>query len=135
MRRFSKDLAQRAKEDAGVKAYKSMGTPMMVDIMSKVGSFPTRYWHKGTAEHQGQINAAALHERCEVSPHACLKCFIACGRMSTVKEGRHQGLKIEGPEYETIYSFGGLCEVQSIEEVAYLNDLCDPLGPGYHQCG
>ena len=62
MRRFSKDLAQRAKEDAGVKAYKSMGTPMMVDIMSKVGSFPTRYWHKGTTEHQGQINAAALHE-------------------------------------------------------------------------
>ena len=130
VRRFSKDLAQRAKEDAGVKAYKSMGTPMMVDIMSKVGRrpSPTRYWHKGRADHQAQINAAALHERCEVSPHACLKCFIACGRMSTVKEGRHKGLKIEGPKYETIYAFGGLCEIQSIEEVAYLNDLCDRLG-------
>jgi aldehyde:ferredoxin oxidoreductase len=128
VRRFSKSLAQRAKEDAGVKAYKSMGTPMMVDIMSKVGSFPTRYWQKGQAEHQAQINAPALHERCEVTPHACLKCFIACGRLSTVKEGRHKGLKIEGPEYETIYAFGGLCEVQSIEEIAYLNDLCDRLG-------
>ena len=125
---FAKGLAKRAKDDAGVKAYKSMGTPMMVDIMSNVGSFPTRYWHKGQAEHRENINAAALHERLEVIPNACLKCFIACGRLSTVKEGRHKGLKIEGPEYETIYTFGGLCEVDSIEEIAYLNDICDRLG-------
>ena len=48
--------------------------------------------------------------------------------MSTVKQGRHAGLKIEGPEYETIYAFGGLCEVDSIEEIMYLNDICDRLG-------
>ncbi|MGO9571444.1 MAG: aldehyde ferredoxin oxidoreductase family protein [Desulfomonilaceae bacterium] len=125
---FAKGLSQRAKDDPGVKAYKSMGTPMMVDIMSRVGSFPTHYWHKGTAEHRERINAVALHERCDVTPHACLKCFIACGRLSTVKEGRHKGLKIEGPEYETIYAFGGLCEVDSVEEIAYLNDICDRLG-------
>ena len=87
-----------------------------------------RYWQKGTADHRESINAAALHRRCEVKPHACRKCFIACGRMATVKEGRHKGLTIEGPEYETIYAFGGLCEVDSIEEIVYLNDLCDRLG-------
>jgi aldehyde:ferredoxin oxidoreductase len=125
---FSRELAQKAKDNPGVKAYKSMGTPMMVDIMSHVGSFPTRYWQKGMADHRESINASALHNRCEVRPHACLKCFIACGRMAVVKEGRHKGLKIEGPEYETIYAFGGLCEVDSIEEIAYLNDLCDRLG-------
>lgn len=125
---FVKELAAQAKDDAGVKAYNSMGTPMMVDVMSHVGSFPSRYWHEGTVEHRENINAAALHERCEVRPHACLKCFIACGRLATVKEGRHKGLRIEGPEYETIFSFGGLCEVDSIEEIAYLNDVCDRLG-------
>ena len=125
---FSRELAQKAKDNPGVKAYKSMGTPMMVDIMSHVGSFPTRYWQKGMTDHRESINASALHNRCEVRPHACLKCFIACGRMAVVKEGRHKGLKIEGPEYETIYAFGGLCEVDSIEEIAYLNDLCDRLG-------
>ncbi len=125
---FSKELAARAKEDPGVKNYKSFGTPMLVDIMNTVGGFPTRYWKKGQAEHKDRINATALHERCSVQAHACRKCFIACGRMSTVKDGRHKGLKIEGPEYETIYAFGGLCEVDSIEEIAYLNDLCDRLG-------
>ncbi len=125
---LAKDLAGRAKDDPGVKAYKSMGTPMMVDIMSHVGSFPTRYWHKGRADHRENINAAALHERLDVTPAACRKCFVACSRLGTVKAGRHEGLKLEGPEYETIYSFGGLCEVDSIEEIAHLNDLCDRLG-------
>jgi len=128
VKRFAKEIAQEGKDDKGVQAYKTMGTPMMVDIMSNVGSFPTRYWHKGQAEHREDINAGALHDRLEVTPHACRKCFIACGRLATVKEGRHRGLKIEGPEYETIYSFGGLCEIDSIEEIAYINDICDRLG-------
>lgn len=127
-KQFAKDMAAKGKSDAGVKAYKSMGTPMMVDIMSGVNSFPSKYWHQGTVEHRETINATALHERCEVKQNACLKCFIACGRLATVKGGRHAGLKIEGPEYETIFSFGGLCMIEGIEEVAHLNDICDRLG-------
>jgi aldehyde:ferredoxin oxidoreductase len=125
---FAKHFSEKAKDDKGVRAYKNMGTPMMVDIMSGVGSFPTHYWHKGRARHQENINAGALHRRLNVLPHACRRCFIACGRLATVKQGRHKGLKIEGPEYETIYALGGLCEVDSIEEIAYLNDICDRLG-------
>ena len=128
VKKYAKDVARDAREDPGVQAYKAKGTPMMVDIMSNVGSFPTHYWHRGKADHREKINADALHDRLHVTPNACLKCFIACGRLSVVKEGRHKGLKIEGPEYETIYAFGGLCEVDSIEEIAYLNDICDRLG-------
>jgi aldehyde:ferredoxin oxidoreductase len=53
---------------------------------------------------------------------------MACGRKTRVLHGRHTGLEIEGPEYETIYAFGGLCMINSIEEIAYLNDICDRLG-------
>ncbi len=125
---FSKETATRGKTDAGANAYRTKGTPMLVDIMHGVSGFPARYWQQGSVAYQNQINADALHSRCDVVPHPCLKCFMACGRLSTVKSGRHQGLKIEGPEYETIYAFGGLCGVQDIEEIAYLNDLCDRLG-------
>jgi aldehyde:ferredoxin oxidoreductase len=128
IKRFARDVAREGRENPGVKAYKSMGTSMLVDILNEAGGFPTRYWHKGRADHREGINASALHERCDVKPHACLKCFMACGRLSTVKAGRHQGLVVEGPEFETIYAFGGLCEVADIEEIAYLNDLCDRLG-------
>ncbi|WDP84669.1 MAG: aldehyde ferredoxin oxidoreductase family protein [Desulfobacter sp.] len=125
---FNKTLAKRSKDDPGVFAYKTMGTPMLVDIMHSVKGFPSEYWKKGTVPHQDQINAKALHERCEVKPSSCLKCFMACGRLSTVKEGRHKGLTLEGPEYETIYAFGGLCGVETIEDIIFLNDKCDRLG-------
>ena len=128
VRAFSKELAVEGKDNAGVIAYKTKGTPMLVDIMNNAGGFPTRYWQKGRYEGASKINADALHQRCDVKPHACLKCFMACGRLSTVKEGRHAGLQVEGPEYETIYAFGGLCEIDSIEEIIYLNDICDRLG-------
>ena len=125
---FCREFARRNKDNPGVQAYKTKGTPMLVDIMNDVGGFPTRYWHKGRSENRYGFNADALHERCEVKPHACLKCFMACGRLSVVKAGRHKGLKVEGPEYETIYAFGGLCEVGDIEEIIFLNDVCDRLG-------
>ena len=128
LRAITREMAAAAKDHPGVFAYKSMGTPMMVDILNQVQAFPTRYWEAGQCAHKDQINASALHQRCKVNPHACLKCFMACGRMSTVKQGRHAGLRLEGPEYETIYAFGGLCMVDSIEEIIYLNDLCDRLG-------
>jgi aldehyde:ferredoxin oxidoreductase len=69
---------------------------------------------KGDLRSLGKIGAEALHGRCEVRSNACAKCLMACGRMTTILEGRHAGLKIEGPEYETIHAFGGLCMVESI---------------------
>ncbi len=125
---FAKYLAQESKGHPQVQAYKSKGTPMMVRIMNEAGGFPTRYWSEGVFEKWTSISAEALHQRCEVRPRACLKCFMACGRMTTVRQGRHEGLKIEGPEYETIYAFGGLCEIDNIEDIIYLNDICDRLG-------
>jgi aldehyde:ferredoxin oxidoreductase len=105
-----------------------MGTPMLVAMNNAVGGFPSKYWHLGTFEGWEKISAESLLERCNVRPTACLRCFMACGNLSEIKEGRHKGLKVEGPEYETIYAFGGLCMVHEIEEIAYLNDICDRLG-------
>ena len=125
---ISKDLAAESKEHPGVKAYKTMGTSQLVNVLNTVGAFPSEYWKKGHCSHYKSINADALHDRCEIKPHACAKCFLACGRMGRVKEGRHKGMELEGPEYETIYAFGGLCMIDSIEEIAFLNRLCDSLG-------
>ncbi len=128
VKKISKQLAREGKDNPGVKAYKAMGTTQMVKILNNANAFPTRYWSLGKYDQWEKISAEALHEQCDVKPHACLKCFMACGRMTTVKESRHKGLLIEGPEYETIYTFGGLCLIDSIEEIAYLNDICDRLG-------
>jgi len=125
---FAKETLERAKDSPAAQNYRRLGTPMLVAMNNAVGGFPSKYWHLGTFEGWEKISAESLLERCNVRPSACLRCFMACGNLSEVKEGRHQGLKIEGPEYETIYAFGGLCMVHEIEEIAYLNDICDRLG-------
>jgi len=128
VRKFSIRMARENKDHPAVISYKTKGTSQMVDPLNKARAFPTRYWSQSSFEHWDKINSDAFHSRCDVKPSACLKCFLACGRKTTILEGRHAGLKLEGPEYETIYAFGGLCLIDSIEEIAYLNDICDRLG-------
>ena len=128
LKRLAKDFKDRVRDNQIVHIYKKYGTPMLVSIMNTIGAFPTQYWSKGTLEGWEGISAESLMERCQVSSVACPHCFMACGKISQVKKGRHRGLSIMGPEYETIYAFGGLCMVKSIEEIIYLNDLCDRLG-------
>jgi aldehyde:ferredoxin oxidoreductase len=53
---------------------------------------------------------------------------MACGRLTKVTNGPHQGIKIEGPEYETIFAFGGLCMIEETDQIVYLNHLCDRYG-------
>ncbi|MFB3887129.1 MAG: aldehyde ferredoxin oxidoreductase family protein [Thermodesulfobacteriota bacterium] len=125
---FAKQTLDRGKDSPGAQSYRRLGTPMLVAINNSIGGFPSKYWHLGTFEGWEKISAEALLERAQVKPSACPRCFMACGNLSEIKEGRHKGLKIEGPEYETIYAFGGLCMIREIEEIAFLNDLCDRLG-------
>ena len=125
---YAKAFSKSHRRSPGVEAYRAMGTTMMVAMMNKAGAFPARYWQQGTCDHWEDISGETYHRENEVKPRACAKCFMACGRMARITKGRHRELKVEGPEYETIYAFGGLCMVDDITEIAYLNDLCDRLG-------
>ena len=123
-----KRLLKKARGNPLVKSYQTLGTPMLVGMMNTIGGFPTRYWSQGSLPGWEKISAEGIHELCEVHSSACPRCFMACGKLTTVKEGPHKGLTILGPEYETIYAFGGLCMIDDIGEIIYLNDLCDRLG-------
>lgn len=125
---YAKENLALYKDHAVTQAYRNNGTPMMVDILNKAGGFPSRYWSQGSVQHVEAINAQSIRQRCQPKPKACRTCFLACGKSVRVRQGRHQGLSLEGPEYETIYAFGGLCMVDQIEEIVYLNDLCDRMG-------
>jgi len=125
---YAADFAKRGVANKGVQAYKAMGTTMMVGIMNAAGAFPAKYWTQGNCEHWEKISGERFHKEHEVKAHACAKCFMSCGRMAKLSSGRHQGMVLEGPEYETIYAFGGLCMIEDMAEIVYLNDLCDRLG-------
>ena len=125
---YAKEFSKNHIKSPAVQAYNKMGTTMMVGLMNTIGAFPAKYWNLGRCDHWEKISGETYHKEHKIKPHACAKCFMACGRMATISKGRYKGLTIEGPEYETIYAFGGLCMVEDIADIAYLNDLCDRLG-------
>ncbi|MEJ2660238.1 MAG: aldehyde ferredoxin oxidoreductase C-terminal domain-containing protein [Desulfobacteraceae bacterium] len=128
LRAYARENLAQFKDHPVTKTYRSYGTPVMVDLLNEVGGFPSRYWSQGAVAQREKINAASIAERLAPTPKACRTCFLACGKRVQVQQGRHQGLRLEGPEYETIYAFGGLCLIDRIEEIVYLNDLCDRMG-------
>jgi aldehyde:ferredoxin oxidoreductase len=128
IRSFWKEMIEFCKGNPAVARYRKEGTPMMVEILNSAGAFPNKYWHSGLMDGWESISADSLLTGLKVRPKACEQCFIACGKLSEVLEGPRKGLVVEGPEYETIYAFGGLCLIKSLEEILFLNDLCDRLG-------
>lgn len=128
LKELNKEIAEAGKGHPGVLGYRTYGTTQMVRSLNKNKAFPAKYWSQGTVDYWEQISGDALLENFDVINSTCARCFIHCGKTSTVREGKYQGMTIEGPEYETIYSFGGLCCVRNLDEIIYLNDICDRLG-------
>ncbi|MEW6276928.1 MAG: aldehyde ferredoxin oxidoreductase family protein, partial [Bacillota bacterium] len=130
LKKFISNLISNNKDHPAVKNYRKYGTPQMVALLNTAQAFPTRYWSRGVLEGWEKISGEALitDQNLDVRPRSCPNCFLACGKLTTIKAGPRAGFKIEGPEYETIYAFGGLCCIDRLEDIIYLNDLCDRLG-------
>lgn len=120
-----KEVLDRIPKDGPLTKY---GTPVMVNNQNALGAFPTHYWQKGFFESYLRINAPAMEKEILDKNKACWNCPVACGKMSSVKDGKYKGTVVEGPEYETIFAFGGLCEIADIKSIAKINELCDELG-------
>lgn len=127
-RALVKDLATRCKDDPGVAAYQRGGTLNMVRIMNGAEAFPTKYWRMGKLETFERISVETMLEKHGTKHLICPPCTFKCVKHNHVYEGRHKGLEIEGPEYETAYVFGGLCMIDDFAEIMWLNDLCDRYG-------
>ena len=128
LREVIRDIAQKGKESPVTGLYQKYGTPMQVAATNAQNCFPTRYWSSGHYEKWENLSADYMLANFDVTRHPCPNCFLQCTKYTRIREGRHAGLELEGPEYETIYALGGLNTLDSLEEVAYLNDVCDKLG-------
>jgi aldehyde:ferredoxin oxidoreductase len=128
VRRAVREIARKGREHPVSALYRKYGTPMQVAATNAQNCFPTRYWRSGHFSKWENLSAEYMVANFDVVSHPCPNCFLQCTKFTRVRKGRHAGLEIEGPEYETIYALGGLNELESLEEVAWLNDLCDKLG-------
>jgi aldehyde:ferredoxin oxidoreductase len=104
------------------------GTPYWVKPVNDWGFIPTRNYQEGNFEQGDNINAETMQERIVDGSGACWNCIIACWNKSSIKSGDYEGVSLIGPEYETLALMGSNLGIDSIEDVAYLNERCNELG-------
>ncbi|MBM4331775.1 MAG: aldehyde ferredoxin oxidoreductase family protein [Deltaproteobacteria bacterium] len=107
------------------KRFRQYGTTDITDWCQGMGVLPTKNFAYGVYEKQASLAPEPMREKILVRDKACFACPLNCGNYT---HSRKYGTFIDGPEYETIGMLGSNCLVEDIEDVQYLNYLCDDLG-------
>jgi aldehyde:ferredoxin oxidoreductase len=106
----------------------AFGTTVVLDMVSIRGGFPTRNWQKGVFELSDDINGPAISDNILNKNITCFACPVECGRATEIRKGKYAGFKGEGPEYETVGTFGGMCLVGDLEAITMAGYLCNDYG-------
>jgi aldehyde:ferredoxin oxidoreductase len=102
---------------------RALGTPVLVNIVNNIGSFPTKNWQESYFEKADNISGESLAEKYLVKPGACHRCPIVCGRIVDI-DGHICG----GPEYEPLWAFGADCGVDDLKAIMVANRTCNEYG-------
>jgi aldehyde:ferredoxin oxidoreductase len=122
-----REAYRRVRAKPGFEGWTPEGTAGITNWVNEVGVFPTRNFQTSFADYHRNINGKAILDRLKITDKGCFGCPTPCGKYGYARTARGNAY-VEGPEYETIAMFGGCCVLQTIEEVAYANYLCDELG-------
>lgn len=109
-------------------ARSSFGTSMLVELYNGMGVLPTKNAQESFFEEYGKIDGKTLLENYKVKSKACFGCPVHCSHYYRVGSGKYGGTAGEGPEFETLCSFGSRCGNSNMESILYANNLCNQYG-------
>ncbi|MHB1007362.1 MAG: aldehyde ferredoxin oxidoreductase family protein [Chloroflexota bacterium] len=117
------------KPKGGLNTY---GTAVLINIMNEAGGLPTRNFSAGRFEGAALISGEALFEGNkertgkELYNHACSPgCIIRCSNVWHKADGSEH---VSCQEYESIWSFGANCGINSLDATGELIRLCNDYG-------
>jgi aldehyde:ferredoxin oxidoreductase len=126
--RSRREIAELAAKSPGGAASRKFGTPAMTGLLNEVGAFPAEFFTKGAVPHRATLEAEGWPQWASLEHLPCPPCPLRCRKRLTLTEGPESGRVLHGPEYETVYAFGGSCLVEHARDVAKLNERCNQLG-------
>jgi aldehyde:ferredoxin oxidoreductase len=92
-----------------------------------MGDIPNKYYSMALWEPVTKLGGGTMAESILTGKKACYRCVIGCGRV-TKTTGKYAAENIDGPEYETVASYGSLILNDDLESVAYASHLCNLYG-------
>jgi aldehyde:ferredoxin oxidoreductase len=113
-------------------ALNTYGTAVLINIMNEAGGLPTRNFSNGRFEGAAKIAGEALFEGNkerlgkELYNHACSPgCIIRCSNTWHKPDGTEL---VSCQEYESIWSMGANCGIDSLDVTGELIKLCNGYG-------
>jgi len=124
------------KENGDMEGLAEHGTAVVTLFNNSIGCLPTRNYTEGQFEGAEGVSGELMSETILKERDTCYACVVRCKRVVEVTEGKH---KVDpyygGPEFETLGTFGSYCGVDSLEAVAYANQVCNQYGVDTIACG
>ena len=109
---------------------KTVGTPVFIDFLAKLGDTPVKNWSGSAVADFPQVEKIygnGFVER-QQRKYGCYRCVIACGGHMKEGTGEYKYLSCHKPEYETIGMFGANCLNDNVESIIKINDICNSYG-------
>ncbi|MFZ5591696.1 MAG: aldehyde ferredoxin oxidoreductase family protein, partial [Bacillota bacterium] len=106
----------------------SLGTVGLVSLNNSLGILPTKNFQTAYFEQADQVSGETLNRKYQIKRRACYGCSFACGRYTSVSNGKFATPPMEGPEYETVDMLGPVCGVDNLEAIIRGNYLCNIYG-------
>ena len=102
------------------------GTAALIDPKNASGDLPANNHQEVQVPYWRDVNAEMVDTYLERND-GCFNCPIRCSRFTKVENGKYK-CSTEGPEYETINSFGPMVGNNNMELIIYANLLCNRYG-------
>jgi len=108
--------------------FANTGTPMVLDLTAAMGILSAKNWSAtGEFAPVEGLGVEAQNTR-KIGKEHCYDCPVGCSQMKLARSGPYAGILTEGPEFETVYSFGSGTGVANLDAVIAADRLSDELG-------
>jgi len=116
------------KENQIASHFREHGRTSDIESADGLGDWPTKNWQSNSWG-KGQQLYKHFHEKNLDRNNGCYRgCPVACGRISSVKEGKFKTPQHKGAEYESITAFTAFILNEDMDAVVHATYLCNEYG-------
>lgn len=129
LRDIMNNLKGRVKGKVSLEGLTRYGSTCSINVLNELGIFPTRNFQTGVFEEAEKISGEGLDEYV-IKHTGCYGCPVRCWKLRLAKDGEafFRGYLTDGPEYETVWSFGPQCGNEDPNSIIAADYLCDMFG-------
>jgi len=127
LKELVKEQVKQLATSHGAKRMQRYGTAAIHALINQIGDYPHKNFRETFFPDHEKLDGEQRVKR-TIRNAGCPNCLIMCWKYTYVKEGPYAGAWVDGPEYETFWSFGGLLGISNLDAVIYANQLADLYG-------